>query len=255
MKKTSNPKKLTPVVYDGCYWYKRDDWFEFNGARGGKVRACLKMAKGQKGLVTYASRNSPQQNYVSLVAEGLGIPCRTHTPHGAFMPEMDFAVAHGATIVQHKPGYLNNLKRYAEDAACQRGWKFVPLSVESLLAVDSTYKQVANLKHVGFKRIVVVTGGGISLAGILWGMKRLKLRRPVVGVCIGRDPSSIINKYAPEGWRDMVKLVYPDLPYNRPVKEPVVGGITVDSYFEAKCIQFLRRGDLFWIVGIRPMEG
>lgn len=273
-KYTNDLNALTPVQrLDGKYWMKRDDLFSFGGARGGKVRTCAKMlgVEGNlaRGAVTYASRTSPQMNYTSLVCKALDIPCRVHTAHGGYTPEMTAAEKAGATLVQHRPGYMNNLRKYAMDDAEERYWRFVPMSMESEMAVQGTAHQIKNLPWGKFKRIVVVVGGGLSLAGIMRGMawamtargaitdrEKVLAHIPILGVCIGKDPHKSLDKWCPSYWSKVVTLTLASLPYDKPVKWPfdTLGDndINLDPYYEAKCVEHLLPGDLFWIVGIRP---
>ena len=47
----TDPEELTPVDKIGDIWAKREDLFAFAGARGGKVRACLKIASTPRWIV------------------------------------------------------------------------------------------------------------------------------------------------------------------------------------------------------------
>ena len=47
------------------------------------------------------------------------------------------------------------------------------------------------------KRLVIPVGSGMSLAGVLWGMKDCGLSVPVLGVRVGADPRKQLAKYAP----------------------------------------------------------
>ena len=37
----------------------------------------------------------------------------------------------------------------------------------------------------------------------------------------------------------------------QPVHQERLGGLALDPYYEAKCVPYLRPGDLFWVVGRR----
>jgi len=45
-------------------------------------------------------------------------------------------------------------------------------------------------------------------------------------------------------------MVEPAAGYHHPV-EASLGGLALDPYYEAKCVPYLRPGDLFWVVGRR----
>lgn len=244
---------LTPVEKRGAYWFKRDDKFNVGGIAGGKVRTCLALAQqeGVKGLVTAGSRQSPQVNIVAHVGKALGLPVRAHTPTGALSPEVQMAKDIGAEIIQHKYGYNSVIIKRARDDANERGWLEIPFGMETEIAVRETAKQVENIP-AEVKRMVVPVGSGMSLAGILHGL--IKFGRTdieVVGVMVGADPLKRLNKYAPNGWEDMVTLVKSDLDYHTHAPNLQLAGVTLDPVYEAKCIPFIKMGDLIWIVGVR----
>jgi len=74
--------ELTPVEERAGFYFKREDYFEFGGANGGKVRALLVMARNAKGIVTCGDRTSTQIPRSAAVARALNIPCRLHTACG-----------------------------------------------------------------------------------------------------------------------------------------------------------------------------
>lgn len=248
---TSDPQALTPVdqVGDGL-WAKRDDLFCVAGARGGKARTAWELAQGASGLVTAGSRHSPQVNIVAHVARKLGVPCRVHTPTGELSAEVLQARDYGAEVLQHKPGYNSVIIARAREDAKSRGWLDVPFGMECQAAIDLTRLQVANIPPE-VKRLVVPVGSGMSLAGILWGLKDKKSDLPVLGVCVGADPAKRLDKYAPPDWAKRVQLVESKLDYHEQPKETTVGGLGLDPIYEAKCIPMLQHGDCLWVVGIR----
>lgn len=233
-------------------WLKRDDLFHFAGVYGGKVRTCLAIALKQdnKGLVTAGSRASPQVNIVSHIARWLGVPCRVHTPKGELSREVQNAVAVGAELVQHPAGYNNVIIARSREDAQQRGWTEIPFGMECWEAVEQTSIQFANVpKEV--KRIVVPVGSGMSLAGILAGMKMMGMNISVLGIVVGADPSKRLDKYAP-GWKEIVTLQNSGIDYHKEtlLSKCKIGGILLDPIYEAKCIPHLTDGDLLWCVGI-----
>ena len=241
--------EYTPVWYKNGRWYKRDDLFRIAGVAGGKVRTCWALAQGAKGLVTAGSRASPQVNIVAHIAKRLGIPCRVHTPAGEASPEVQQAVEYGAVRVEHKPGYNSVIIARARDDAKERGWTEIPFGMQCDEAIKQTRKQVFNLpKHI--KRIVIPVGSGMSLSGMLWGLKDYKRDVPVLGVVVGADPSKRLDEFAPPNWKDMVELVDAGVDYHEAV-DATVDNVLLDPHYEAKCAKFLKKGDLLWIVGIR----
>ena len=90
----------------------------------------------------------------------------------------------------------------------------------------------------------------MSLAGVLWGIKPNK---HVVAIQIGKNPTPMLKRYAPSDWMDRVDLVISNYDYHTKYPddcEPF--GFILDPYYEAKALPYLKSGDLFWVVGIRP---
>lgn len=254
-----DPATLTPVQQRGDYWFKRDDLFWFRGvkdANGGKVRTMLALATGSKGLVACGDRISTQLPRAAVTAKLLGLPVRLHTASGDFTDGMKLAAELGAVIVQHEPGYLNVVRARAREDAEAQGFKEVPWAVECQECVDATAPQAANLPSDA-KRIVVVVGSGMSLAGILKGMERAGITTPVIGVMVGGSPEKVaarLDTYAPVRWREMVTLVESASDYHSPAPVTELEGVPLDPFYEAKVVPFVQPGDCLWCVGIRPPE-
>lgn len=266
---SSHPEHTPIEVHNGIY-LKRDDLFEIAGVYGGKVRACWELATRTTerrgllecelppalGLITASARKSPQAKIVARIAHKLGIPARCHMPQGAMTDEMVDVFACGGEIVQHKAGYNNVItSRAKDDVAGHPGWRYVPFGMESSLAVTCTRQQVADIPSKA-ARIVVCVGSGMSAAGVLHGLQDIGASTPVLGVCVGADPTRRLDKFAPSKWRTAMELVnvVDTIPYHIAVIASV-GGVGLDPYYEAKCAKYLRPGDLFWIVGNRNTPG
>ena len=248
-----NTPEITPVeLIDGVY-FKRDDSFCIGGGKGGKVRTCWKLAQGADGLVTAGSRSSPQVNIVAQIAKKLGIPCRVHTPQGELSEEVLMAQAAGAKVMQHKAGYNNVIIARAREDAKKTCFTEIPFGMECKEAVTETSKQVENIPDK-VKRIIVPVGSGMSLSGILHGLKKTKKNIPVLGVVAGADPEKRLDKYAPSDWRNMVELVPAGMDYDKQPKITEFKGVQLDPIYEAKCIRFIEEGDLMWVVGLRASE-
>jgi hypothetical protein len=163
-------------------------------------------------------------------------------------------------IVQHKPGYMNNLERYSRDDASVTGWLWVPFGLEGHDAVRYTAAQVASIvampkdEYKAVQRIVLPIGSGLSAAGVLWGLERWQVNKLVVGVKVGKDPRPALDKWAPPGWAGRMTLVSALQEYHVSASNPYLEGVRLDSHYEAKALPFLLPGDLFWVVGIRPTE-
>lgn len=266
MDTTFKPTNLTRIDEVDGIWVKRDDLYVSPAglAPGGKARTCYALAmefkkQGLVGLVTAGSRSSPQVNIVAQIGAALRMPVRVHTPAGAPGPEVLAAIEAGADRLEHKAGYNSVIVKRAEDDAKALGWGLIPFGMECEEAVLQTSKQVDSLMEIlnKFKRVVVPVGSGMSLCGVLRGMGRLGLlsRVPVLGVTVGADPAKRLDRYAPVLWRfaSGLELRPSSTDYHKKV-EAYLGPIKLDPVYEAKCLEYLEPGDLFWIVGIRQTE-
>lgn len=247
--------EFTPVqLVDDSVWLKREDLYTFAGVRGAKVRTCMFFIERARdagvGVVTAGARQSPQVNFVAQIARRMGVKCRAHVPSGAMTPELLAAKAAGAELIQHHAGYNTVIVARAREDAEESGWIEVPYGMESDEAVEFTKPQVANLPDC--KRIVNSVGSGMTLAGILWGLVEQGRDTPVIGVCVGHPPIERLERHAPPGWRDMVELIQHPTEYNEPARETLYGGVVLDPYYEAKCIDYLETGDCLWVSAIRP---
>jgi hypothetical protein len=240
---------LTPCYEAGDIWLKRDDLFEVNGAPGGKARACLALAQGAPGLCCASHRHSPQADIVARVAAELGIPARCHTPYGPLTPELSQVEAQGAELVRHKPGWNSVIKARAREDARARGWLEVPFGMECQQQVDGTRAQVANARG---ERIVVTVGAAMSLAGILWGLRDLGKRTPVLAIEVGASGAAErLAKWGPPGWEEMVSFERSPLAYQAHPAQLELYGLLLDPVYEAKALPYLQPGDCLWVVGIR----
>lgn len=256
----------TPIEKHGGIFVKRDDLYSMAGIRGGKVRACWHLATRTidgdgllrrplapaVGLITASARKSPQAQIVARLSHTLGIPARCHMPQGEKTEEMEDMEEHGGELVQHKAGYNSVIiARALADSAARPGWRYIPFGMEHKAAMDCTRGQVHNIP-VGVRRIVICIGSGMSAAAVLWGLLDAHLSIPVVGIRIGADPTKRLNKFAPAKWRSMLQVVdvTDRIPYHSSV-DARLGPILLDPHYEAKCLEHLERGDLFWVVGIR----
>lgn len=251
--------EVTPVefVERTGVWLKREDRYTFAGVRGAKVRTCMflvqKAIDAGVGVVTAGSRTSPQVNFVAQIAHRMGVKCRVHVPSGALTPELIAAKSAGAEVVQHEYGYNSVIIKQAREDAAARGWVEIPYGMESPEAVEFTRPQTANLMPET-KRLVNAVGSGMTLAGILWGLKDNGLEIPVLGVAVGTGsgPEARLDRYAPPDWRDMVTLVEYPSDYHDAAPRTVYEGVQLDPWYEAKCIEYLEPGDTLWISAIRP---
>lgn len=267
--------ETTPVEehsYNGeRIWVKRDDLYSIHGARGGKARSCWYLCSREGtseegeitppsdkpvGVVTAGARQSPQIMLVSTMANALGIGCRCHAPSGSLTDELRYAEKMGAELIQHKPGYNSVIVSRAAKDAEELGWKNIPFGMECWEAVQQTALQVENLKGIGFKRLVMPVGSGMSFAGVLWGLSYWGIECEILGVRVGADPKKRLEKYAPGmvGYSlETSALKYHDYVENHflDAENGEERGLDLDPIYEAKCLPYLKEGDLLWSVGHR----
>jgi len=252
-----NMPDYTPVEFHESVsiWMKREDSYIFAGVRGAKVRACIFMVeearKAGVGVVTAGGRHSPQVNFVAQIAHRMGVKCRVHVPTGPLTPELLASRSTGAKVIQHEYGYNTVIFARAREDAEERGWVMIPYGMESQESIDFTIPQVSNLPKDA-KRLVNCAGSGMTLAGILWGLQEYDNDIPVLAVCCGGDPTANLDKWAPDGWRDRVDLQQSPSDYNVAAQNCVYAGVTLDPYYEAKTIPFLKEHDCLWVSAIRP---
>ena len=238
-------------------FFKRDDLFNIAGAFGGKARTCFSLMKdSNRDFVTAGSRQSPQINLVAKIAKYLGLKCFAHCPEGALSQVLIEAKDFGAEIIQHKAGYNSVIIARALEHSKKENLCYIPFGMECQEAITQTRKQVVNIP-AEIKRIVVPVGSAMSLAGILWGLNDIGRQVLVLGIQVGADPVKRLNKFAPLFWRSnrLLKIIKSDVDYHKQIEDNVFMGIDLDKIYEAKCIPYVQKGDLFWLVGNRNNKG
>lgn len=252
--------ELTPIEEKNGYFFKRDDYYEFAGIRGGKVRSAKRliekgMEQGYSTFTSAGSKQSPQIVILSRISEYYKVNFVAHCPSGELSEELKSIQNNKFTqIIQHKPGYNSVIISRAKKYSKENNVYYIPFGMECREAIEQTQEQVYNIPS-GVNRIVVPVGSGMSLAGILNGLEKYKMNHiPVLGVSVGADPIKRVQKFNPFFYSNF-NIVYSKLDYHTYVKENQFEGIILDPIYEAKCIPFLEKGDLLWIVGIRNLEG
>ena len=238
---------ITPIEKHEDIYIKREDLFVFKEVCGGKVRSALQLCRNAKGLVTAGSRHSPQIKIIAEIANDMNVPLHAHTSFGSMTPELQFAIDRGAKIFQCKPGFNNAIIGRAKKDAFESNMAYIPFGMDCEEAIEQTSEQVIDIPK-DVKRIVVTVGSGISFLGVARGLKRLKLNIPLIGIRVGSDPTKRFIKY---------KLAYTNYTIIKSTYDYAdrvtanIGDIELDPIYEAKCCEFLQKGDLFWIVGKR----
>lgn len=253
---------ITPIEKVNNIYLKREDYFIFAGCNGSKVRSALYLilkavSNGFNTFVSIGSRFSPQCEIISNICEELGLTCYL------FMPNSDDDTSVIRNINKNKNtrlirelkqgAYTNVLISRAKKFAEEHGYYFIPFGMESFENIYITEKQVENIPKE-IKRIVVAVGSGINFCAIANGLiKYDRTDIELLGVMIGKNPTKLINKYILFPNLLNYNLVESGLPYEKPL-EISINNIELDPIYEAKCVQFLKPNDLFWIVGHRKFN-
>lgn len=226
---------------------KRDDAWTLGGASGAKARAIATIAAARPGIISAGSRISPQLERAALTARAIGIPTRLHTGAGRDTAELATARAAGATLIQHNPARLTVIRaRFRSDAAAHPDWAAIPYGMEHPVYLDQVAAETDTLP-AGPYRLVVPCGSGTTLAGILRG--HIPAGVEVVGVRVGGDPTPILDRYA-TGWRLRARVATSRAPYETAIQGRLAD-LVLDPHYEAKCLPYLRPGDVLWAVGVR----
>lgn len=250
--------ELTPVEERAGVLVKRDDLYSAHGASGGKARACLSYVMEAAALgvpvVTAGSKSSPQIQIAAKISHALGVPFHAHCPSGKIPAILEEAQSFGAILHQHIAGYNAVLCRRAMDNARDIGAVYIPFGMEGRVSVVNTAAQVRSLVGIQAKRLVVPIGSGMSTAGILHGMRVFGIDIPVLGVSVGASPERRLAVYAPGSFQSGFRIVRSRHDYHTEIHSEI-DGLKLDPIYEAKCAEYLRPGDIFWIVGNRHNKG
>ena len=241
---------ITPVECVDGYYFKRDDRFTAYGLSGAKVRGAEYLIRkgyreGYRKFTTVGHRKSPQIHIVGTLCKKMGLAFTGHTPQGE-LPE----AFNGFNIVQHRAGYNNVIAARCHTYAKENGYYEIPFGMIDMGVIDLTSIQTFNVP-LDTKRVVIPVGSGVNLCGILKAFRKRRLQIPIVGVVVGKSPVKLLDAYALYGWQSQVTLVDAKEKYSVPAKVTEFCGIELDPIYEAKCLPFIKEGDLFWIIGIR----
>ena len=250
-------------LVDGIY-LKRNDLVTFGDCNGGKAQSAAKLlvnavSMGYKKVVTTGSRLSPQCEIVSNLCEYLGIECHLFMPDGKDTTVIENIKQNQHSIL-HRPlkqgSFQNVLCSYADKFAKEHQDVYnIPFGMQNQVNVDTIAQQCQNIPE-DVKRIVVPVGSGMSLCGILQGLVNYnRTDIEVLGIITGgKDCFKIVNTFKPKTPK-IQYILEPCMPgltssqrYGHYVNA-TIGNVVLDSIYEGKCREYIRPGDLFWIVG------
>ena len=286
---------ITPVeLYDNIY-YKRDDYFKPFGdyhVNGGKVRQALIMfekyiddikSKYNNGVITVGSVHSPQSANIAKVAEFHEVKCITCV--GGTKPEnldkhhmMKLTKHYGCEIkIVAGHGMSNVIHARMRELAKDNGYMVIEqgelLEKNPSEMLYATADQVENIPDE-LDNLVVATGVGIQLMGILLGLKKFnkKVKR-IHSICVGPTREKHMKRYENELLKTQDGMVW-DKPESLNLNEftmlshkspygkghdYMVNDSYIDDIYEGKAYQWMQENvdtanekTLFWCVGKRP---
>lgn len=252
---------LTPIQEVDGYLFKRDDFYQTGMAIGGKARIgniLINEAidKGFSDIVTTGSRDSRQCEIVSSICEDYGIRCHLFMPSGKDTDVTDIIQSRAfSTIHRTKVGYNSVLISHSQKWANENNAYYIPFGMESKECIDINMHQVQNVPK-DISRIIIPCGGGMQMISVICGLKHYGMSHiKVIGVQVGANPKRVIDKFIPDdglfGTGYNYEIVKSNVPYSKHLENTTFCGIDLDPVYEAKCIPFLEKGDLLWIVGKR----
>lgn len=252
---------MTPVELIDGYFFKRDDKYEIFGVKGGKARAAYQIisngvSQGFKSFVTAGSRMSPQCEIVSYICENMGLTCNLFMPNGKDTSVLNNILKNKHSIIHRcKVGYNSVICSYAKRFSCENNSFYIPFGMECEDNIEITKHQVKNIPD-SVKRIVIPCGSGMSMISVLKGLDFYGMfDKKVVGVQVGKNPIGNLNRFMCNSNNLFSNIEYEivksHIDYHQKSKQTSFCGIELDPIYEAKCIPFLKKGDLLWIVGKR----
>lgn len=259
-------KKTTPIEKINGIYIKRDDKFEVYGVKGGKARSAFMLIqeglkKGYKKFVTAGSRFSPQCEIVSYLCQSLELENFLFMPRGQETSVIKNINSNKlSTVIRTKAGYNNVICSHAIKFAKENNYFYIPFGMECKENIEITKHQVLNIpKEV--KRIVIPAGSAMSLISVVNGLDYYKMYdKEILGVSVGKDITKNLQKYLPANYfatlfenQEKIKytIIKSELPYETMASEYRIGNLELDRVYEAKCLPYLKKGDLLWIVGKR----
>lgn len=251
-------KQLTPVEFINGYYFKRDDAYKIGDAIGGKARVAEHLIKkalnnGFTKVVTTGSRDSRQCDIVSSVCDYYNIECHLFMPSGKDTDVISNIQKRKTSVIHRtKVGYNSVLIHDSREWALAHNAYYIPFGMECQECIDINKHQVANIP-TDVKRIIIPCGGGMQMISVIHGLKCYdKAHIKVVGVQVGASPKRVIDKFLPNA--DLFcdeynyEIIKSEIPYDKHINATFCG-VELDEIYEAKCVPFLREGDLLWIVG------
>lgn len=270
---------ITPIDSFNGKFVKREDlahWTSLDYPSGSKVRQYMNMAAPisritvaldddliQPPCLVGCSANSAMQIYVAAAAKQLDTKGIIYVPKRKIKSDATlYAERLGAEINEVKPGYLSVIRKAARQRAIDLKHY---VAWDRKAAIQDTIDQCTNLPD-RVRRIIVPTGSGLTVAGVIIGMNRLLERTrkfdPYLKViAVGTSPMSdaarilkLVKYFEPDCNLGLSRFITSATPYDTPVVESLPDGTPLDPFYAAKAWKYMQPGDLLWAPGLRPVE-
>lgn len=279
--------EITPVQSDQEILWKRDDKFRPFGdyhVNGGKIRQAFAVFESKiddirnkydNGVVTAGSVHSPQSANIAKVAQYFGVKCiatvgGTTPQRLTELPMMQLTTYYGSEIrIVAGHGMTNVIHARMHEIA--REMNYMPIEMGELMLenpksiFEITALQVQNIPDK-LDYLIVPTGVGIQLTGILIGLKRYnKQVSNIYSICVGPTREKQVASYFKNVYNEdvndypPVQMIAHKAPYSKSYPT-VVNGDLIDDIYEGKAYDWMRKNIpitdkvLFWVVGSRPQN-
>lgn len=253
--------EISPVELTNGIYVKRNDKLNIYDVNGGKSQGVYflitkAILKNYKSVTTVGSRFSPQCDIVSDICENENIKCHLFMPLSKNETSIIEKIKRRNNSELHfiPYGYTSNLIYNAQKFCAEHNSYFIPFGMKCQENIDVISKQCSNIPE-SVKRIIVPVGSGVTMCGIIKGLSDFDRKDvKVLGVQTGANSAKFINSNLPIMNEIDYKLVYykPDLSPSKRYEETSnvkLGDINLNERYESKCFDFIKKGDLFWIVG------
>lgn len=230
-----------------CYFLRLDK-NDTLGIYGDKARLAYELCKDQEGIVTCGSRESIQTCVFAEICDKLNIPCVIVIPNGKDTDSIKRIKNTNAEIVRAKVGYNTVLNATARKEAENRNYKFIQLGMlcdEAYDLISENAKYIKECEHE-IDKIVCPVGSGTTLIGLVKGLRKYNIDIKVVGVMCGMNAVKNIIKGL-DGDMSNIELYNSELDYHEHASN-VICNIELNPTYEAKCIPYLEKNSLLYIV-------
>lgn len=265
--------KLTPIesFSDGTF-AKREDLFEIFGCNGAKARAAYQIItdaakQGYTHFITAGPVASPQCEIVATICHNLGYEATFVMPDKSNRTELTSVENHileyGYEI--HRGFHLSyrtvlngKMNQWIERQENHNEWYKIPFGMECPEDIYANIDQVLSIKDLvssgSIKRIVIPCGSGMNVASVALGLLKHHIHVPILAVRTGPNSKSFAGaKFLSDISLSNITLVPATHEYSESL-DIVWNDIRLDPTYEAKCVEFLQPGDLFWIIGHRRFD-